>query len=123
MLAMTRRPSPTTPGSVANEPSMRTSWATEREAGASGADGDTDVASLRASTSLTPSPVIATTWPLDCRALTISTLLVRRHPAEHGAGLYLVGQFVRVLGKVASIDDVADPGTPTSRAMAATVSG
>jgi hypothetical protein len=61
MLLMTRRPSATTAGRVANDPSSRTSCATAREAELPEPMAIPISASFRASTSLTPSPVIATT--------------------------------------------------------------
>src|SRR5512132_3806439 len=72
MLAMTRRPSAITAGRVAKRPSMRTSSATAREAALPLPMAMPRSASLRASTSLTPSPVMATTWPRAPRASTIS---------------------------------------------------
>ena len=72
MLLMTRRPSASTRGRVAKRLSSSTSWATARV--------DDDPApmaipmseSLRASTSLTPSPVMATVRPRDWRAWTMA---------------------------------------------------
>ncbi len=72
MFAVTRRPSATTPGRVANLPSSNTSCATDRVAAAPDPMATPMSASLRASASLTPSPVIATTWPRDCSAPTIA---------------------------------------------------
>ena len=61
MLAMTRRPSATTVGSTAKRLSSSTNWATARVAGAPLPMATPMSASLSASTSLTPSPVMATT--------------------------------------------------------------
>ena len=72
MLAMTRRPSATTPGSVANLPSSSTSCATARVAAAPDPMATPMSASFSASASFTPSPVMATTCPLDCNAPTIA---------------------------------------------------
>ncbi|CKR92727.1 Uncharacterised protein [Mycobacterium tuberculosis] len=72
ILPMTRRPSPTTWGSVANRLFSNTICATAREAGLPEPIATPISASLRASTSLTPSPVIATVCPCDCRACTIA---------------------------------------------------
>ena len=72
MLAVTRRPSATTPGSVANVPSSSTSSATGLVAGAPEPMAMPRSASLSASTSLTPSPVIATVCPRACIARTIA---------------------------------------------------
>ena len=72
MLAVTRRPSATTPGSVANRLSSSTSSATALVAAAPEPMAMPMSASLRASTSLTPSPVIATVCPRACRAVTIA---------------------------------------------------
>ena len=71
-LAMTRRPSATTRGITENWLSRRTSWATDRVAAAPDPMATPMSADLRASTSLTPSPVMATTWPRECRAFTMA---------------------------------------------------
>src|SRR5262250_846121 len=73
MLAVTRLPSATTPGRVANLPSSRTSSATALVAGAPEPIAMPISASLSASTSLTPSPVIATVCPRACSALTMAS--------------------------------------------------
>jgi len=73
MLAVTRRPSATTPGSVANLPSSSTSSATAFVAGAPDPTAIPRSASFSASTSLTPSPVMATVCPRARNALTISS--------------------------------------------------
>ena len=83
MLAITRRPSATTPGSAANWPSSSTSWATARVAGAPLPIATPMSASLSASASFTPSPVIATTCARCCSARDHRPLLVRGDPAEH----------------------------------------
>ena len=72
MLAVTRRPSATTPGRLEKRPSSRTSWATALVAGAPLPMATPVSASLIARASLTPSPTIATVCPRACRALTIS---------------------------------------------------
>ena len=69
---MTRRPSATAFGSVANRLSSSTSWATARVAELPVPIAMPMSASFRARTSLTPSPVMATTWPRACIALTIA---------------------------------------------------
>ena len=69
---MTRRPSATAPGNVANELSSSTSWATARAAELPAPIAMPMSASLSASTSFTPSPVIATTCPRACSAFTIA---------------------------------------------------
>ena len=51
--------------------SSSTSWATARVAGAPDPIATPRSESLMASTSFTPSPVMATLWPLDCNAATI----------------------------------------------------
>ena len=72
MLAVTRRPSATTPGNAANLLSSSTSSATALVAGAPEPMAMPMSASLSASTSLTPSPVIATVCPRAWSALTIA---------------------------------------------------
>lgn len=72
MLPITRRPSPTTYGSVANLLSSNTICATARVAGLPAPIATPMSASLSASTSLTPSPVMATVCPRDCSAPTMA---------------------------------------------------
>ena len=66
MLLMTRRPSSTTAGNAAKSESSSTSCATWLAACAPDAMAMPQSASLRASTSLTPSPVMATVCPCCC---------------------------------------------------------
>ena len=70
MLLMTRRPSATTPGSAAKSESSSTSCATWLAACAPDAIAMPQSASFNASTSFTPSPVMATVWPFACKAWT-----------------------------------------------------
>ena len=63
MLLMTRRPSSTTWGMAEKSESSSTTWATWQAAWAPDAMAMPQSASLRASTSLTPSPVMATVCP------------------------------------------------------------
>ncbi len=72
MLAMTRRPSATTPGITENSLSSSTIWATARVAGAPLPMATPMSASFRAKASLTPSPVMATTWSRAWRAPTMA---------------------------------------------------
>ncbi len=72
MLPMTRRPSATTDGRVEKLLFSSTICATARVASEPEPMLTPMSASLRASTSLTPSPVMATVWPWDCRAPTMS---------------------------------------------------
>jgi hypothetical protein len=73
MLAVTRLPSATTPGRVANWLSSSTSSATALVVGAPEPMAMPILASLSASTSLTPSPFIATVCPRACSAVTIAS--------------------------------------------------
>ena len=72
MFPITRRPSATTCGRVANRSSSSTICATARVAGEPEPIATPRSASLSASTSLTPSPVMATVCPRDCRAETMA---------------------------------------------------
>ena len=72
MLAITCRPRATTLGRWENFESTSTIWATAFVAGAALPIAMPRSASLSARASLTPSPVIATVWPLLCRACTIA---------------------------------------------------
>ena len=92
MLAITRRPSATTPGMVANLPSSSTSCATARVAAAPEPIATPMSASFSASASFTPSPVIATTWPRDCSAPTIARFCCGRDATEHRVRLEHVGE-------------------------------
>ena len=71
-LLMTLRPSSTTRGSVAKESSSTTNSATARLAALPEPMAIPMSASFRASTSFTPSPVIATVRPPACRAPTMA---------------------------------------------------
>ena len=71
ILLMTRRPSATTLGMAAKSLSSSTSWATWQAASAPEAMATPQSASFNASTSFTPSPVMATVWPWLWRARTI----------------------------------------------------
>ncbi len=71
-LAMTRRPSPNTGGRLPKSESSSTTGATARLTGAPDPMATPRSASLRASTSLTPSPVMATVCPRACNARTIA---------------------------------------------------
>ena len=57
---------------MANLLSSNTIWATARDAELPEPIATPMSASLSASTSLTPSPVIATVWPRDCSACTMA---------------------------------------------------
>ena len=70
MLLITRRPSCTTWGMEAKLESSSTTWATWQAASDPEAMATPQSASFRASTSLTPSPVMATVWPAFCSAFT-----------------------------------------------------
>ena len=72
MFAMTRRPSDTMYGTALNASSSSTSWASPRVAAVPDPIAIPRSASLRASASLTPSPVMATTWPARCSDSTIA---------------------------------------------------
>ena len=71
MLLMTRGPRRPRDGIAEKFESISTSWATPRVASLPDAIATPQLASFSASTSLTPSPVIATMWPRDCSAPTI----------------------------------------------------
>ncbi len=72
MLPITRRPSATTEGRAAKLLSSSTIWATARVASEPEPMATPMSASFRASTSFTPSPVIATVCPRDWSAPTMS---------------------------------------------------
>ena len=84
-------------------------------------------ASLRASTSFTPSPVIATVRPRDCRALTMACFWwgVTR-PNTAGPELPRVRASASASspsGRVRASMPSSAPGIPARRATAATVAG
>ncbi len=74
MLAMTRRPSSSIRGMAAKVPSSSTTRAAEQLAWLPDPIAIPRSACLRAWTSLTPSPTIATTWPPACSARTAASL-------------------------------------------------
>ena len=123
MLAITRRPSATTAGSRANWPSSRTIWATARVAGDPLPIAIPMSASLRASASLTPSPVMATTCPRLCSAAMMACFccgLTRPNTVRRSSrSASSVGSSGRVRASTGS----SAPGIPTARATALTVLG
>ena len=114
MLLMTRRPSATTRGRVENRSSRRTNWATARDAELPEPMAIPMSASLRARTSLTPSPVMATVRPRACRARTMARFWwgVTRPNTERSASSPVedISQRLGVLGQGAGIDAVFGPG-------------
>ena len=120
--AITRRPSATTPGRRSNLPSRRTSFATALVAGAPDPIATPISARLSAKASFTPSPVMATTCPLDCNALTIACFcsgetLPKTELCSRTSAISLSNDG-RFLASYAS-----STSTPTLLATAATVSG
>ena len=79
-------------------------------------------ASLRASTSLTPSPVMATTWPREPRASTMARFWWGT-TRLNTAGLHQPGQLGPVLGQGRASTGWSAPAMPTWPAMAPTVRG
>ena len=71
--------------------------------------------------SLTPSPVMATTWPRELQRLDQLALLFREDPAEHGGVLDDVGE--RTVSTDAHVDEAFGPGSSSRRATAETVWG
>ena len=71
-------------------------------------------ACFRAGTSLTPSPVMATTWPLVWRASTTARFWSGLHPAEDEVALDSVGEPAQVVGAVLGRRPaLSPPGMPT----------
>jgi hypothetical protein len=126
MFAITRRPSATTSGRWANLPSSRTSWATARVAAAPFPIATPMSASLSASASLTPSPVIATTWPRLCSAVTMARFCCgdTRPNTLRWSTISAIpaGSSGRSRASKASVARVT-PGTWTAQATAPTVRG
>ncbi len=94
MLAMTRRPSSSIRGMAAKVPSSSTTLATERLAWLPDPIATPRSACLRAWTSLTPSPTIATTCPAACSARTAASLwpgLTRPKTLEAASAVYVTG--------------------------------
>ncbi len=123
MLAMTLRPSPTTAGRESNAPLSRTSWATARDAELPEPMAMPMSESFRASTSLTPSPVMATTCPRFCRAATIFRFwcgLIRPNTVcDSRASANSCGSSGRLPPSIAR----SAPDMPARRAIADTVAG
>ena len=80
-------------------------------------------ASFSASASFTPSPVMATTWPLDCRAPTIARFCcgVTRPNTEWCSSTSASSS--RSSGSVAGVDRVVGAGQADLTATAPTVRG
>ena len=123
MLAMTRRPSATTPGSVANRLSSRTSSATDLAAGVPAPIAMPRSASFRASVSLTPSPVMATTSPRLWAALTSDRLTSGVTRPNTAIGAAAAASCSASSGSVRASIHRSAAGTPQRAAIAATVRG
>ena len=67
-------------------------------------------ASLSASASLTPSPVIATTWPFDCSAATIARFCCGVTRPNTRVGFQHLGHLVEVVRELARVVSVAGVG-------------
>ena len=122
MLAVTRRPSATTPGIVENLPSSSTSCATAGRRRAR-AHRDADVGVLQRQRVVDAVAGHRDDVPARLQRLDHRPLLVRRHPTEHGVLLEHLGELVEVLGKLAGVDRPIGAGSPTRAATAPTVRG
>ena len=82
-------------------------------------------ASCSAGASLTPSPVIATTWPRDRRARAMRSLSSGRDPGDHEAVVVEMGGQMRSRAGRSAPVSTGSPGRlrPTSSAMARAVAG
>ena len=104
MLPSTRRPSATTGGSESKVESSSTSWATARVASLPEPIATPMSASFSASASFTPSPVMATVWPCDCSACTISRFCCGVTRPKTEWRLEHAGELVDVVGQLARVD-------------------
>ena len=123
MLLMTLRPSASTRGRVANRLSSSTNWATARLAEDPLPMAIPMSASLRASTSLTPSPVMATVRPRACRAATMARFWCGLTRPNTEAPSTASAKASPPSGSSRASIPTAAPGTPARRATAATVAG
>ena len=103
MLAMTRRPSATTPGSVENSPFKSTSCATARRRRGTGAHGHTDVGVLQRQRVVDAVAGHRDHVTLRLERADHGALLLRRDPAEHPVLLEHLRHLVLVLGKLAGV--------------------
>ena len=122
-LLMTRRPSASTLGSVENLSSSRTSWATARDAELPDPMAMPMSASLRASTSFTPSPVMATVWPRACRASIMARFWWGVTRPNTAPAATASDRASGSSGRSLASTHRSAPGTPARRATAATVAG
>ena len=123
MLPSTRRPSPTTEGSASNVESSSTSCATARVAELPEPIATPMSASFSASTSFTPSPVIATTCPRDRSASTIARFCCGVTRPKIACVSSTSASSSPPSGSAFASNGASAPGRPTRRATAATVSG
>lgn len=122
MLFTLRRPSAITAGSGSKAESINTRFATFRAASLPPAIAMLQSDSLSASTSLTPSPVIATVCPLDLRASTSDFFIsgvTRPNTVYFPAALMTSASVLSVEQSMY----FSHPCTPTVFAMPATVCG
>ena len=115
MFAITRRPSATTPGMVANLPSSNTSWATARVAAAPDPMAIPMSASFNASASFTPSPVIATTWPFNCNAPTMARFCCGVTRPNTACCSSTSASCVGIVGELAGVEGVFGVRQPDAR--------
>lgn len=119
---MTRRPSATTLGMAEKSELRSTSWAAWQAASEPEAMAMPQSASLRASTSLTPSPVMATVWPCRWRARTSLRfwLGVTRPKTVYSRTARAMSSSER---RVAASTYFSAPSMPAWRATSETVTG
>ena len=122
MLAITRRPSATTPGRVAKRSSSSTNSATDRAAGVPDPMAMPRSASFSASVSFTPSPVIATTAPAAWAART-SERLTCGVTRPKTATSSIAAPTASSPSSVRASTQRSPTGTPQRSAIAATVRG
>ena len=123
MLPSTRRPSPTTEGRASNVESSSTSCATARVAELPEPIATPMSASFSASTSFTPSPVIATTCPRDWSASTIARFCCGVTLPKIACVSSTSASSRPPSGSAFASNGASAPGRPTRRATAATVCG
>ena len=123
MLPSTRRPSPTTDGIASNVESSSTSCATARVAELPEPIATPMSASFSASTSFTPSPVIATTCPRDWSASTIARFCCGVTRPKIACVSSTSASSSPPSGSAFASNGASAPGRPTRRATAATVAG
>ena len=123
MLAVTRRPSASTPGQGGEAGIDQHELGDRLGCRRAGAHGDAHVGLLEGEDVVDPVAGHGHRVAAALQGLHHGRLLVGVHPAEDGGGVHDLGQFLAALGQVRASTARSAPSTPALAAMVATVAG